>query len=346
MSILAADGTALEGKALRAFWDARQDEVRTLLLDFCADQDRLLDAIGRVHADTMAPVWSANYTPDPFNESPPVRPTTPTYPAGPTRNVLPDLGVLASLSASKRADHAAAQADLDQRHALAMQQWQQQKTSIDRQHAQSVSDWQQQLSAFETKRIAHDREQAWIGKNLRSLLSNNAGFTEKALEEVIRAVDWPLDTIISYDVHHDCSAVDFDLDLPEIEDFPDYRYQLSKDERRLLKKAASESEAAKLYERYAHGAVLRLAGIAFATLPDLRAVTISGYTHRQDPATGQTNDDYVISARITRSEFSTLNFHAMGTVDPVQALRSFGARSQTRNKRMQTIDPYPSGAPA
>jgi flagellar motor protein MotB len=260
--------------------------------------------------------------------------------------VAPDLGVLAGLSASKRAERAAAQATLDQQHTAAMQQWQQRKATLDAQHAQSINDWQKQLLAHEAKRAAHDREQEWIGRNLRSLLSNNAGFTEKALEDVIRAVDWPLDTLISYDVHRDCTAVDFDLDLPEIEDFPDYRYQLSKDERRLLRKAASETEAAKLYERYIHGTVLRLAGIAFATLPDLRAVTISGYTQRVDPATGQTNDDYVISALIRRGEFSTLNFNAIGTVDPVQALRSFGARSQMRNKRMQPIEPYASGAPA
>lgn len=346
VSILSSDGTALEGKALKAFWDARHDEVRAQLQAFCAEQDSLLDAIAMVHADTMPPVWSANYTPDPFTEPAPSPPDAPAYPAEPVRQVAPDLGVLAGLSASKRAERSAAQATLDQQHTAAMQQWQQRKAALDAQHAQSINDWQKRLLAHEAKRAAHDREQEWIGRNLRSLLSNNAGFTEKALEDVIRAVDWPLDTLISYDVHRDCTAVDFDLDLPEIEDFPDYRYQLSKDERRLLRKAASDTEAAKLYERYIHGAVLRLAGIAFATLPDLRAVTISGYTQRVDPATGQSNDDYVISALIRRGEFSTLNFNAIGTVDPVQALRSFGARSQMRNKRMQPIEPYPSGAPA
>lgn len=344
VSILADDGSPLEAKALRLFWEGRAGEVKQELEAFCRTQDAVMDAIYNIHSDTLSPQFRAAYTPDPFKDAAPARPSAPAYPIEPQRTVLPALGVVAGMSAGKRAEHAARQQQLDRDHDDATQQWLNAKAAIDRRHAAALSAWQQQVTAHDAKRTAHDREQLWVQKNFRSLLCTNAGFMERALEDVITAVDWPLETLISYLVYRDCSGVDFDIDLPEIEDFPDFRYQLSKDERRLLKKAVSPAEAARLYERYIHGAILRLAGFAFSTLPEIHYITVSGYTQRPDPATGNVNDDYVISCRIARNAFSGLNFGSIAQLDPVLALRGFELRAELRSKRMQTITPFPSGA--
>lgn len=344
VSILAEDGSPLEAKALRLFWEGRAGEVKQELEAFCRTQDAVMDAIFNIHSDTLSPQFRATYTPDPFKDPQPARPPTPSYPAEPQRTILPALGVVAGMSSTKRAEHAARQQQLDRDYDDALLQWNNAKAAIDRRHAASLAAWQQQVAAHDAKRAAHDREQAWVQKNFRSLLCTNAGFMERALEDVITGVDWPLETLISYLVYRDCSGVDFDIDLPEIEDFPDFRYQLSKDERRLLKKAVSPAESARLYERYIHGAILRLAGFAFSTLPEIHYITVSGYTQRLYPANGNVIDDYIISCRIARNAFSGLNFSSITHLDPVAALRSFELRAELRNKRMQTITPFPSGA--
>lgn len=344
VSILAEDGSPLEAKALRLFWEGRVGEVKQELEAFCRTQDAVMDAIFSIHSDTLSPQFRASYTPDPFKDPQPPRPSAPTYPDEPQRTVLPALGVVAGMSSAKRAEHSARQQQHDRDYDDAVQRWLNAKSLIDHRHTSAFTAWQQQVAARDAKRAAHDREQLWVQKNFRSLLCTNAGFMERALEDVITAVDWPLETLISYLVYRDCSGVDFDIDLPEVEDFPDYRYQLSKDERRLLRKAVSTAESARLYERYIHGAILRLAGFAFSTLPEIHYITVSGYTQRSDPASGNINDDYVISCRIARNAFSALNFESMALLDPVAALRSFELRAELRNKRMQTITPFPGGA--
>lgn len=343
VSILVEDGFPLEAKALRLFWESRAWEVKQELEAFCRTQDAVMDAIFNIHSDTLSPQFRAAYSPDTFNDPQPSRPSAPTYPDEPQRTVLPALSIVASISPAKRAEHSTRQQQHNRDYDDAVQQWSNAKLLIDRRHTSALMAWQQQVAAHDTKRIAHEREQLWVQKNFRSLLCTNAGFMERALEDVITTVDWPLETLISYLVYRDCSGVDFDIDLPEVEDFPDYRYQLSKDERRLLRKSVSTAESARLYERYIHGAILRLAGFAFSTLPEIHYITVSGYTQRSDPATGNINGDYVISCRIARNAFSALNFESIALLDPVAVLRTFELRAELRNKRMQTIVPFAGG---
>ncbi|MBE0508691.1 MAG: hypothetical protein IBX50_18565, partial [Marinospirillum sp.] len=72
-----------------------------------------------------------------------------------------------------------------------------------------------------------------------------------------------------------------------------------------------------------HGVLLRVIGTAFATLPSIQQLIISGYSQRLNPATGHEEDDYLLSARVARSDFEKINFDNLEEVDPIFALDAF-----------------------
>jgi hypothetical protein len=63
-------------------------------------------------------------------------------------------------------------------------------------------------------------------------------------------------------------AVFLDVDLPEIEDFPARTASIADDGRRLVVKKKSQRALRAEYARHIHGVAFRLAGTAFAVLPE------------------------------------------------------------------------------
>jgi hypothetical protein len=93
-------------------------------------------------------------------------------------------------------------------------------------------------------------------------------------------------------------TVDLDVDLPEIEDLP--RRVTSVPERgyKLTLKELKGKALQELYSRHVHGIGFRIIGEVFATLPTVEQVTLSAFTQRDAPATGQRSDTYVYSVRV------------------------------------------------
>ena len=81
--------------------------------------------------------------------------------------------------------------------------------------------------------------------------------------------------------------------------------------------------------------------MVFATLPTINSVTLSAYSQRLDSATGHSDDDYLLSVRITRDAFSRLNFAQLSQLDPVAALEQFDLRrNMTKAGLIRTIEPF------
>lgn len=72
-----------------------------------------------------------------------------------------------------------------------------------------------------------------------------------------------------------------------------------------------------------HGVLLRVIGTAFATLPSIQQLIISGYSQRLNPATGHVEDEYLISAKVERTAFEQINFDNLEEVDPIMAMERF-----------------------
>src|SRR6266545_7748269 len=69
--------------------------------------------------------------------------------------------------------------------------------------------------------------------------------------------------------------------------------------------------------------------------------TGSGFSQRLDKATGKINDDYLYSVIIDRRRFSQINFEALETIDPIEAIEVFEMRRQmTSTGIFKSIEPF------
>ena len=103
---------------------------------------------------------------------------------------------------------------------------------------------------------------------------------------------------------------------------------------------ASQTQLRNEYARHVHGVLLRITGTAFASLPSLQQLIISGYSQRLNPATGHVEDDYLISARVNRGGFEQINFDNLDEVDPIYALEVFElVREMSGRFQLKSIEP-------
>ncbi|MDV2116875.1 hypothetical protein [Alcaligenes faecalis] len=100
-------------------------------------------------------------------------------------------------------------------------------------------------------------------------------------------------------------------------------------------------QARKRYMAHVHGVGFRIIGETFAALPVAQRITLSGFSQRHDPATGQLRDDYLYSVNVDRAQWSELNFQALEMIDVVEALAQFDLRrNMSRTGVFKAIEPF------
>ena len=95
---------------------------------------------------------------------------------------------------------------------------------------------------------------------------------------------------------------------------------------RLSIKELSVTKVQRLYAAHVHGVAFLLIGETFAALPLVQQVVLSGYSQRRSATTGQINDDYLLSVRVRRDEWSRIDFDQLQEIDVVEALAQFEMR--------------------
>lgn len=146
---------------------------------------------------------------------------------------------------------------------------------------------------------------------------------EMALLDNLAALEWPHETNIAIALRG--RRLLLDVDLPEIEDMPAYRWAPNHVQFALSEKPLSQKDVAAIYLAHVCAIVSRLVGHSFAVSSYIDTVGVSGYTQRS-ATTGQLDDDYVIVADITRVSWSTIDLACIDAIDPENLLRRLGAR--------------------
>lgn len=159
------------------------------------------------------------------------------------------------------------------------------------------------------------------------------------LTKHIRDLIWPRDTNVSFDIED--STILLDVDLPEIEDMPSVQAVVNKKEMRLVFKDRAQSQRRQEYLTHIHAVAFRLLGEVFATLPTITAVSLSAYSQRPDPRTGQIRDDYLLSVRVTREQWEQINFANLPAIDVVTSFDLFTVRRKiSKSGELATIEPF------
>ncbi len=116
--------------------------------------------------------------------------------------------------------------------------------------------------------------------------------------------------------------------------------QRGKGNGKLTFKNRSEAQTRRDYVTLCYGTIFRVVGEVFALLPGIQNCLVSGYIQRTSAATGRVEDQYVISALVSREQWETIDHSRLAIVDPGAALKSFGAVVKLdRSSRFTEIEP-------
>jgi hypothetical protein len=131
---------------------------------------------------------------------------------------------------------------------------------------------------------------------------------------------------VSFEVQDSGKSVALDVDLPEIEDLPRKLTTVPERGYKLSVKELKGKALQELYARHVHGIGFRIIGEVFATLPSIEEVTLSAFTQRNTPATGQRLDTYIYSVRVRRDDWVQINFKNLAAVDVIASFEPFALR--------------------
>src|SRR3546814_2981134 len=129
------------------------------------------------------------------------------------------------------------------------------------------------------------------------------------------------DTTLFRSIAENGQHIRLDVDLPEIDDMPSKRAAVPARGLKLSVKEFPAVQVRKRYMAHVHGVGFRLIGETFAALPSARRVTLSGYSQRNDPATGQARDDYLYSVSVDRDDWARIDFELLPILDEIEERR-------------------------
>jgi len=162
-----------------------------------------------------------------------------------------------------------------------------------------------------------------------------------ALKSAFATISWPRETNVSFEVTPDGHSVLLDVDLPEIQDMPD---KMATVDRKALKLNIVARPAGQIqidYLKHIHAIGFRLIGEVFAHLPAVAMVVFSGYSQRVNPQTGNSENDYLYSARVAREKWQQINFGNLAQVDVVACFEAFELRRKaTKAGVISPIEPF------
>ncbi|MDK6076442.1 MULTISPECIES: DUF4236 domain-containing protein [Massilia] len=265
------------------------DAIRQLLERRCNEINNDISALGNLHWYTPAPLLSPKFAPAPFDVVQPLPPEEVTL-------------------------------TFAERFLPGKRQW------AEAENLRRQSEYRAALEQYEQEKGSHVERNVQARMAYSAAMAGNPDPMEKLLEHRLREIVWPRETLISLAVSEDGTALELDVDLPEIEHMPTMRATLGARSWDLTIKEAGATVTRKLYQQHVHSLGFRILGEAFAALPTVRKIVLSGYSQRPDSATGQTKEDYLYSVRVDRYQWNEINFSMLSQIDPSEALAAFDLR--------------------
>lgn len=173
-------------------------------------------------------------------------------------------------------------------------------------------------------------EQAYI---YDQVLNPTEDYINDTVKDVLSQIELPVEFSIDYAVAG--RKIELDIDLPEIEDYPQEVCTILSSGK-LSVKHKTISELNKDYATGVIGMSFFFASILFNISPAIEQVSISGYTQRTNKKTGNIEDQYVYSVVFPRKNFSEINIQ---NIDPIQAITGFEHVMDITSKfELKTID--------
>ncbi|MFI5446211.1 DUF4236 domain-containing protein [Polaromonas sp. UC242_47] len=298
-----ASGNSVSEELIDAAKKQKGDAIRILIQQACDKINDQVDAVSKLHLFTPDPRTPPHFQPQSFPDPKP-------QPPNPRQ-----LGFFAKLFKSN-----VARVEAEYRKAMDA-------------YEAGERAWNKARGDFES--LEDERRQSFF-----KVQRGDQHAVETFLGEVLLDISWPRETLISYEVGEDGRTLRFDVDLPEVQDMPQKTATVPQRGYKLSVKELGPVQLQKLYAQHIHSIGFRLLGEAFAMIPTVQEVLLSGYSQRVSPATGQVQDDYLFSVNVSRSAWERIDFARLGDIDVAEALGQFNlVRSMTKSGLFKPIRP-------
>ncbi|MDP4285972.1 MAG: DUF4236 domain-containing protein [Bacteroidota bacterium] len=170
-----------------------------------------------------------------------------------------------------------------------------------------------------------------------SILKGDTNYINERIEIILSEISLPAEFSVNYEYNLDIKQLKIDLDLPEIEDIPQEKANILSSGKISIKQK-TQKELKQEYAQCVSGIALYLGGTFFNISTTIAEIIISGFAQRLNKATGNIEDQYIYSIKLTRDKFSELKFER---IDPVEAFSNFeNIRSLSANYDFKIIVPW------
>ncbi|WP_233491771.1 hypothetical protein [Nioella nitratireducens] len=146
----------------------------------------------------------------------------------------------------------------------------------DARYQEELASYRVAISQWRAAEENHGTDQEAARKRHERWRDGDAIAAQELLEDRLGGISWPRETLISYQTTGTDLRVD--VDLPELEDMPADTARVLKREMRVEMRPKGATERRLDYVTHVHSIAFRIAGEAFAAMPSLRNVLISGFS--------------------------------------------------------------------
>ncbi len=340
LTCLDGDGRPLKGRELSMMWEQQGAAIRTLLISAVDQINGDIDLLGNIHLDAPYPSQTRLLAIEEFPETEPQKPSPSKKPPEPTLHLPDEPGFVSRLFGGS-ARHERKVSQLRHEHAQTTDAWLARCAMIDADDAGSIACWKAEHTEWVKRRDAFAHRSEAADAEHRARLAVDADYSADSLTEAVQSLEWPRETLISFQLDLPGKNVWLDVDLPEIEDLPQRVATMSASGKKLNVKAKPQKSLRMEYSRHIHGIAFRIAATVAAVLPWAGTIHLSGFSQRLNKATGMINDDYLFSVAFTRVGLERINFDSLEAVDPIEAMTAFDHRRKlSATGVFKAIQPY------
>lgn len=334
-------GELLSKKDIGLAWKQNGEALTALLQEKADELNGDIELLSMIHTDIPNPDSTPEYQYREFLVPMPTKPIKPIVTKQPLKSSVqkPSFFLMFFKKYKNRYELELQQAE--EQYQKVKRKWEEQQEADDKQYENDLTAYQTKLADWEKSKEEHDKTESKQAELFDSLIETDKTTMEHTLDNVLQSLEWPRETLVNYMISDALDELWIDVDLPEIEDLPNRIATISTSGNKLSIKEKTQKQLRLEYAEHIHGIALRLAGYAFASLPSVRKVIISGYSQRLNTASGNTEDEYLYSVKIDRDNFRGLNHNDLTKVDPVASFDIFDAvRKMTATGIMHAIVPY------
>ncbi|MBX3056719.1 MAG: DUF4236 domain-containing protein [Anaerolineae bacterium] len=192
----------------------------------------------------------------------------------------------------------------------------------------------------EAMQLAYEKElKDW--EEAEKALRTNPEVMSTVLSSALSSIEWPRETLVSFDIIDEGRRVMLDVDLPEIEDLPFQEAKTNKSQLSLTIKDISQRQQRLNYLSHIHAIGFRFIGEVFAHLPSVSEVVFSGFSQRVSKQTAHVEDEYLYSVRVKQDLWQRMNFDNLENLNVVECFEQFDVRRKITSTGIITpIEPF------